>query len=32
VAEYEPEVRHLARLVPDLDLRLWPRFSHLAEG
>jgi Sulfotransferase domain len=30
VADYEPDVRLLARLVPDLDLDLWPRFRHLA--
>jgi hypothetical protein len=29
VAEYEPEVRLLKQLVPDIDLSLWPRFSHL---
>ena len=26
VAEYAPDVRLLASLVPDLDLDLWPRF------
>ena len=26
---YEPEVRLLKQLVPDLDLALWPRFAHL---
>jgi hypothetical protein len=30
VAEYAPDVRLLASLVPDLDLDLWPRFRHLA--
>jgi hypothetical protein len=25
----EPEVRELKRLVPELDLGLWPRFAHL---
>jgi Sulfotransferase domain len=30
VAEYAPDVRLLARLVPDLDLDLWPRFRQLA--
>lgn len=29
VDEYAPEVALLKRLVPDLDLALWPRFSHL---
>jgi hypothetical protein len=29
VEEYEPEVRLLKQLVPDLDLSLWPRFAHL---
>jgi hypothetical protein len=29
VAAYEPEVALLTRLVPDIDLSLWPRFSHL---
>ena len=29
VAEYEPEVRLLKELVPDLDLESWPRFKHL---
>lgn len=29
VAEYEPEVSLLKRLVPDIDLSLWPRFTHL---
>ncbi len=29
VAEYEPEVALLKRLVPDIDLSLWPRFRHL---
>ena len=29
VAEYEPEVRLLKELVPDIDLSLWPRFAHL---
>jgi hypothetical protein len=29
VAEYEPEVSKLKKLVPDLDLSLWPRFAHL---
>jgi hypothetical protein len=30
VAEYGPDVRLLATLVPDLDLGLWPRFLELA--
>jgi hypothetical protein len=29
VAEYEPEVKLLKELVPDIDLDLWPRFKHL---
>ena len=29
VAAYEPEVALLVELVPDIDLSLWPRFSHL---
>jgi hypothetical protein len=29
IEEYEPEVRQLKALVPDLDLSLWPRFAHL---
>jgi hypothetical protein len=29
MAEYEPEVRLLKRLVPEIDLTLWPRFAHL---
>jgi hypothetical protein len=29
VAEYEPEVALLKRIVPDLELSLWPRFAHL---
>ncbi len=29
-AAYEPEVRDLASLVPDLDLGLWPNFADLA--
>ena len=32
VAAYEPEVTLLKRLVPDLDLSLWPRFAHLERG
>jgi len=32
VAEYEPEVALLKELVPDIDLALWPRFSHLEPG
>jgi hypothetical protein len=32
VAEFEPEVRLLKELVPDIDLSLWPRFSHLDGG
>jgi hypothetical protein len=32
IAEYEPEVQQLRRLVPDLDLSLWPRFAHLENG
>ena len=27
---YEPEVRRLRAIVPDLDLSLWPSFAHLA--
>jgi len=27
--EYEPEIRLLKELVPDIDLSLWPRFAHL---
>jgi hypothetical protein len=27
VAEYEPEVATLKRLVPEIDLSLWPRFD-----
>ncbi|MEJ7753798.1 MAG: sulfotransferase [Candidatus Limnocylindrales bacterium] len=30
--EYEPDVRALRAIVPDLDLSLWPDFAHLAEG
>ena len=30
VAEYEPEVKLLVSLVPDIDLSLWPRFAHLS--
>ena len=30
LAEYEPEVKLLVSLVPDIDLSLWPRFSHLS--
>lgn len=29
IEAYEPEVLLLKRLVPDLDLTLWPRFEHL---
>lgn len=29
IEEYEPEVRQLKELMPDLDLSLWPRFAHL---
>jgi hypothetical protein len=32
VADYEPEVSRLISIVPDIDLSLWPRFSHLARG
>ncbi len=32
IAQYEPEVALLKRLVPDLDLSLWPRFRHLDQG
>jgi hypothetical protein len=28
---YEPEVRRLKEMVPELDLSLWPNFSHLAD-
>ena len=30
--EYEPEIRLLKELVPDIDLSLWPRFAHLANA
>ena len=30
LAELEPDVRDLSKLVPDLDLSLWPSFTHLA--
>jgi len=30
VERYTDEVLHLKELVPDLDLRLWPHFAHLA--
>jgi hypothetical protein len=30
VAEYAPDVRLLASLVPDIDLDLWPRFGRVA--
>lgn len=29
MVEYEPEVALLKKLVPDIDLSLWPRFAHL---
>ncbi|CAN5688951.1 hypothetical protein BH23CHL8_BH23CHL8_02870 [soil metagenome] len=29
IGEYEPEVKLLTELVPDIDLDLWPRFAHL---
>ena len=29
IEEYEPEVKRLKELVPDLDLSLWPRFAYL---
>ncbi|MFV2062818.1 MAG: sulfotransferase [Chloroflexota bacterium] len=32
VSEYEPEVRLLKQLVPDIDLSLWPPFAHLELG
>ena len=32
LAALEPEVRQLAELAPELDLRLWPNFAHLAAG
>ena len=32
VAEYEPEVKLLKELVPDIDLSLWPRFGYLERG
>ncbi len=32
IAGYEPEVLELKRLVPDLDLSLWPRFKHLEDA
>ena len=30
LAELESDVRELSKLVPDLDLSLWPSFAHLA--
>jgi hypothetical protein len=30
VRAYEPEVRRLAALVPEIDVSLWPSFAHLA--
>lgn len=30
VTAYEPEVRRLLALAPDIDASLWPNFSHLA--
>jgi hypothetical protein len=30
LAELEPDVLELRKLVPDLDLSLWPSFAHLA--
>lgn len=32
IATYEPEVRLIKQLVPDLDLSMWPHFSGLAAG
>lgn len=32
VAEYEPEVKLVKELVPEIDLSLWPRFKHLENG
>lgn len=32
VAEYEPEVALLKKIVPEIDLSLWPRFAHAAGG
>ena len=29
---YEPDVAALAARYPQIDLRLWPNFSHLAGG
>ena len=29
IEEYEPDVRLLTSLVPDIDLDLWPRFRHV---
>ena len=31
LAELEPDVLELSKLVPDLDLSLWPSFAHLAQ-
>jgi hypothetical protein len=30
--EYEPDVRTLQSMLPDLDVSLWPNFAHLADG
>ena len=30
LAELEPDVRELQKLVPELDLSLWPSFASLA--
>ena len=32
LAELEPDVLELSKLVPDLDLSLWPSFAHLARA
>jgi len=32
VSLYSDDVAELASLVPDIDLRLWPNFAHLAAG
>jgi hypothetical protein len=32
VALYAPDVADLARLMPELDLSLWPRFAHVRPG
>jgi len=32
IDEYEPEVRLLKQLVPEIDLSLWPPFAHIDAG